>query len=293
MNSVLGENLEGLHQKRGNQRSAPQSAQKCVPQKKAALLNSVQGKTLKTSVSPSTTRNRNIGVLLHTELQPGIGYDRWHFHQLFHLLRLANYRSQGDVLGQDLRHFDDLLGIRHERVEETEDVWQLFHRLRHRSIEDLHHGSKADEVDNVLQGVPLDPLLRSHLDERWRPAPRRALPRTTRRTLHSPLLWTSVSVELCSQPPWPCPSSVPVGRATFHLPPPCRSCGEAAADRAIATLSMSAGVAVFSATRSRVHHTATCRPPGLDRTVTQTKATRNLSGPSCCSCCRCCWLLFL
>ena len=37
MNSVLGENLEGLH--REYQRSAPQSAQKCVPEKKAALLS--------------------------------------------------------------------------------------------------------------------------------------------------------------------------------------------------------------------------------------------------------------
>ena len=191
-------------------------------------------------------------------------------------LRLANCRSQGDVLGQDLRHFDDLLGIKHERVEETEDVWQLFHRLRHRSIEDLHHGSKADEVDNVLQGVPLDPLLRSHLDERWPPAPRRALPRTTRRTLHLPLLWTSVSVELCSPPPWPCPSSVPVGRATFHLPPPCRSCGgrlrTGLLRRSAAHVSTkSAGVAVFSATRSRGRLAASCRPPGLDRRVTKQK----------------------
>ena len=45
MNSVLGENLGGLHQRR-NQRSAPQSAQKCVPQKKAALLNSVREENL-------------------------------------------------------------------------------------------------------------------------------------------------------------------------------------------------------------------------------------------------------
>ena len=41
MNSVLGENLEGLHQPRENQRSAPQFAQNCVPEKQAALLNSV------------------------------------------------------------------------------------------------------------------------------------------------------------------------------------------------------------------------------------------------------------
>ena len=53
----------------------------------------------------------------------------------------------------------------------------------------------------------------------------RCLRQTTRRTPHPRLLWTSVSVELCSQPPLPCPSSVPVGRHTFRQPPPCRSCG--------------------------------------------------------------------
>ena len=67
--------------------------------------------------------------------------------------------AHGDVLGRDLGHFDDLLGIRHERVKETEDVWQLFHRLRHRTIEDLHHKQAADKVDKMLHGVPLDPLL--------------------------------------------------------------------------------------------------------------------------------------
>ena len=27
------------------------------------------------------------------------------------------------------------------------------------NVEDLHHGSTADEVDSMLHGVPLDPLL--------------------------------------------------------------------------------------------------------------------------------------
>ena len=43
--------------------------------------------------------------------QHGPGYDRRHFHQLFHQLRLANCRSQGDVLRQDHGHFDNLLLI--------------------------------------------------------------------------------------------------------------------------------------------------------------------------------------
>ena len=44
MNSDLGETLEGVH--REYQRSAPQSAQKYVPQENASLLNSVQGENL-------------------------------------------------------------------------------------------------------------------------------------------------------------------------------------------------------------------------------------------------------
>ena len=46
MNLVLGENHEDVHLKQG-QRSAPQSAQKCVFWK-ARLLNAVLEKTMKT-----------------------------------------------------------------------------------------------------------------------------------------------------------------------------------------------------------------------------------------------------
>ena len=110
----------------------------------------------------------------------------------------------GDVLGRDLGHFDDLLGIKSMSVsKKLEDVWQLFHRLRHRSVENLHHGREADEVDDVLHGVPLDSFLRPGLCENPGPHPR-----------------SSVSVELGA-----CPSSVPVGRRTLHQPPPCHSCG--------------------------------------------------------------------
>ena len=85
-------------------------------------------------------------------------------------------------------------------------------------------------------------------------------------------------VELGSQPPRPCPSSVPVGRRTLHQPPPCRSCGGRLRTRplrhsATHVANLNAGVAAFSAMRSRVRHAATCRPPGHDRTVTQ-KETR-------------------
>ena len=109
------------------------------------------------ATKPRMTR-APVGLLPADPVAQGGDRDK-HFHQLFHQLRIANSRSHRDVLGQALGQFDNLLGIRHERVEETEDVWQLFHRLRHKSIEDLHHGSKADEVENVLHGVPLDLLL--------------------------------------------------------------------------------------------------------------------------------------
>ena len=102
MNSVLGENLEGLH--REYQRSAPQSAQKCVPEKHAALLNSVLEENLedqrfalhyqelecrRSAPYVAATRNR----IRSSALPPAC-------------------RSQEDVLRQDLGHFDNLLGIK-------------------------------------------------------------------------------------------------------------------------------------------------------------------------------------
>ena len=105
MNCVLGENLESLH--RECQRSAPQSAQKCVPGKHAALLNPVQGKILKTGSSPSTTRNWNVDVLLRNPLQRRTRYDRRHFHQLFCQLRVSGKdvrtgTSSGRILGTSI-----------------------------------------------------------------------------------------------------------------------------------------------------------------------------------------------
>ena len=63
----------------------------------------------------------------------------------------------------------------------------------------------------------------------------------------------------------PCPSSVPVGRCTSRQPPPCRSCGgrlRTGPFSAAHVATTSAGVALFSATRSRGRHAASCRPPG-------------------------------
>ena len=105
LNSVHGVNLEDLHETPARNR----------------IVNDLLGsqrilsweKTGKTSISSSTTINNwNANIPLHNLLQQRLGYDRRHFHQLFHQLRLANCRSQGDVLRQDRGHFDNLLGIR-------------------------------------------------------------------------------------------------------------------------------------------------------------------------------------
>ena len=100
-------------------------------------------KTRKTSTSSTATNNWNVGVLLRSPLQRGEGYDRRHFNQLFHQLRLANRSSQRDVHGQDLQ--------------EMEDVWHLFHHLRRKFIESQ---KQRDRIDDLLHGTPLYPLLR-------------------------------------------------------------------------------------------------------------------------------------
>ena len=102
-------------------------------------------------------RNWNVHVLLYNPLQRGKGYDRRHFHQLFRQLRVANSGLHGDIIGQDLGHFDNLLGIRRELVEEMHDVRQLFHHLRHRIVESRQ---RRDSIDNPLHGAPQNPLLR-------------------------------------------------------------------------------------------------------------------------------------
>ena len=117
----------------------------------------------------TSTRNGDINDLLHSQLQQGKGYDRRHFHQLFRQLRVAHRGAHRDVIKQDLGHFDNLLGNRQKRVEKAHDIRQLFHHLRHKCINNLHHGSTAHEVDNVLHGVPLDTLLRPRVRDRPRP----------------------------------------------------------------------------------------------------------------------------
>ena len=78
-------------------------------ERKSERTNAQRGKT---STSSTTANNWNVNVLLRNPLQRGEGYDRRHFNQLFHQLRLANRSSQRDVHGQDLGHLNSLLRIR-------------------------------------------------------------------------------------------------------------------------------------------------------------------------------------
>ena len=101
-------------------------------------------------------------------LQGRIGNDRRHCHHLFRQLCIAHNGAHRNVLRQDLGHFDSLLRNRQKRVEELEHVWQLFHHLRRRIVESRQRG----EVDDLLNGAPLYPFLRSgHGKKQVRPRP--------------------------------------------------------------------------------------------------------------------------
>ena len=119
---------------------------------------------MKTNVSPSTNRNWNVDVLLHSPLKERrVGYGRRHFHQLFHQLRVATPTSRRNIVRQDLRHFDDRLGNHQQlRGKELHDIRQLFHRLQHKSIESL---------DQLVRDavVPLHLPLRPGLQQRLWP----------------------------------------------------------------------------------------------------------------------------
>ena len=76
------------------------------------------------------------------------------------------HHTPPSLVQRDLRHFDNRLrtGQHVELLHEFDDLFPP--HLRHRSIENLdrHKG-----LDNLLRGVPLDPQLWPHLNERCRP----------------------------------------------------------------------------------------------------------------------------
>ena len=129
----------------------------------------------RTAMGITNTRPRNhsrllLLLLLFTHLNKlavvvgGHGF----VHQLFCHLRHAEHSGlRDDVLRSDLGHVDHLL--RHHSFDRPEHFHQLVHCLRHRSVEDLHHGSN---FGRLLHGAPLDSLLRSRrLCQAGRPPP--------------------------------------------------------------------------------------------------------------------------
>ena len=69
-------------------------------------------------------------LVLHTRHRNVSREGRRHGHQLFRQLRITYQASRRDVLEDDLGHFNNLLGNRHKRIDETEHIHQLVHLLR-------------------------------------------------------------------------------------------------------------------------------------------------------------------
>ena len=111
-------------------------------------------KTLWTS--NNTARHWNVNGLLE-EIK-----NRRHFHHMFQSAAREEPRGKDKMnkrswaLRQPARPSGD------PRVEKYPSSCPP---LRHRCIEKLHHGSNAHEVGEVLHNVPLNPLLRSKLNE--------------------------------------------------------------------------------------------------------------------------------
>ena len=161
----------------------------------------------------------------------------WHFHQLFHQLRVANRGSHRDALEDDLGHVDNMLGNRQKRVEELKHVQQLFHHQRHRSVKRLQ---TRNGIDDLFHGVPLDTYLR--------PSTQRLPHQTTGRTPGEEGASVVVTRRASrAPPPWPC--SVPLGlRGGCSRPRPWRR-------SSVHTASTHGSVALFAALwhPARVH----------------------------------------
>ena len=98
-----------------------------------------------------------------------------------------------------------------------EEIHQLFHHLRHRSVEDLH---ARRVLDPLLHGVPQDPHLRQHLQQRCWPHPGGEVASVPvgRSAAHGPLpLCTGV----CRLAPWGSVRSGPVRMVQPFMASPC------------------------------------------------------------------------
>ena len=188
------------------------------------------------------------------------GYDSRHFHQLFRQLRIAKSGSHRNIVRQDLGHFDNLLGIRHERVKEM----QVFGNCS------AICGTIASRI--CTMGAKRTKSTMCSTVCRWTRCPGRtpavSSSNNSKNTASPAALDFCLRGALLAASPAPVRlSSVPLGRRTFHQPPPCRSCGgrqrRGKLRRSAAHVStMSAGVAVHAGKRRRVSHEATCRPLG-------------------------------
>ena len=84
-----------------------------------------------------------------------------HFRHLLRQLRLAKHGALRDgVLKSNLGHGNT-------PVEDLQDIRHVFHHMQHRSVK-IEHRHRHERLDNLLHGVPLDPLLRPWLSE-WSP----------------------------------------------------------------------------------------------------------------------------
>ena len=143
-------------------------------------------------------------------------------------------------------------------------------------------GTSASRI--CAPSVPLDPPPAAEARQEPRAAPLRGLRQTTRRTPHPLLPWTSVSVELCSQPP-PALSVLCARRPSYfftsrHLVEAVvGGCGTGPLRTLCCSCRppTSAGVAEFSA-RRRDRHATDMSTTGLDQLVTQRKRD-TASGP--------------
>ena len=252
-NPAQGENLEDFH--REYQRSAPQSAQKYVPHQNAALS---RGKTLKTRNSPSTTRNWNVDeetiVGTSTSCSTSCGSRK--------TARI------GSVLRKDLGHFDNLFGIGREPVEELEHVWQLSTVCGTGASRVCTMGAKQTKSTMCSTVCFWTRSCGRRSDENLGPHPRGVFVKQLEEHRFPRCFGLLSPKSFVRSLPGPVGLLCPWARRTFHQQPPCRSCGGRLRTRplrrsAAHVATISAGVAAFSAMRSRGRHAASCRPPGF------------------------------
>ena len=139
-----------VSQKKG--KTAPQSAQKCVPPQKASLLYSVLGENLEHTLGHDNEELECRRSAPRSARQCGWESAR---SALPPTVPLTAGQEQENAMDteRDLGHIDNLLGNR--QVQTPKSVQHVVHHLRHRRIENLHERADGSQV---LHGVPLYPI---------------------------------------------------------------------------------------------------------------------------------------